>query len=952
MIANPLVPSGEGYLYRAETLTFDDLEISKYRQNVARQSVQLNGTMEYYPSDNTTVAIGGNLDYRRFHDYIPTYGLMNYNNNPLYKNSNYNVWGRFRQTFGSSTTDSTVNLIKNAYYQLQFDYTVFRQRYGDDTHWDNFFRYGHVGNFPYYNDYVQATTTNNFGETNYFYERDGANNIVRNLQGDTLGLVPSQYRNIYVNTTGSDDYYGFNDSEYNPDAARYISHYQEINGGSPISFPGLFQDGLFFNGGRARLIHSLWFGPGREFNGYGEINEEQYRLSGMAGADIGKHAITFGFEHEQRVRTTYTVSPLGLWFLAESQANFHLGGFDLEKGPEITYDDATNSAFLTFDNVVDPSRQQTTFDRNLRERLGFGLTEEINIYDINPDDMSIDMFGADELLRFGYADWIGYDHTGKRTRGQRSTFQDFFYDTINRAQAPFQPIYSAFFLQDKFEINDLILRLGVRVDRYDANQVVMKDKYSTVYLDKVSETDLTSFRNGDIFTSGNISSLIQDDWVIYVNQNSESFNGSNQGDFSVVGFRQGDNWYDTEGNRVRDYLVLFNTNPDAPNNARPWFTYADQVNREGANPDDKKIFDRTKLDVNGAFEDFKARYNVMPRVSFSFPVNEMATFFANYDVLTQRPDPNRTRVRPSDFYFLNQFQFVNNPDLKPQRQVSYQLGFKQALDKKQTVAMTLSAAYQERKDEIQIVQVNHAYPGAYTSFDNIDFSTVKRGEISFDTRRINNVQINANYTISFADGTGSGATTAFGLISQGLGNIRVPSPLDFDQRHAVKLNLDYRLDSGKGPVMFGRKMLQGAGASLQLYTGSGTPYTRFATSQISEVFIGVAGRTQLSGGINSSNLPWQNRINLRLYKNLAVNGRKDALNIYFYVQNLLNTRNIINVYKNTGSPDDDGFMYIRQDADVLSAAERDMYFARLTAPNWNSNYGLPRMARVGLMYNF
>jgi len=58
------------------------------------------------------------------------------------------------------------------------------------------------------------------------------------------------------------------------------------------------------------------------------------------------------------------------------------------------------------------------------------------------------------------------------------------------------------------------------------------------------------------------------------------------------------------------------------------------------------------------------------------------------------------------------------------------------------------------------------------------------------------------------------------------------------------------------------------------------------------------------------------------------------------------------VYRNTGSPDDDGFMYIRQDADVLTAAERDMYFARLTVPNWNSNYGLPRMARVGLMYNF
>ena len=31
-------------------------------------------------------------------------------------------------------------------------------------------------------------------------------------------------------------------------------------------------------------------------------------------------------------------------------------------------------------------------------------------------------------------------------------------------------------------------------------------------------------------------------------------------------------------------------------------------------------------DLNGAFEDFKAQINVMPRISFSFPVNDMATF--------------------------------------------------------------------------------------------------------------------------------------------------------------------------------------------------------------------------------------------------------------------------------------------------------------------------------------
>ena len=958
---NPLVPNGDGYLYSAETLTFDDLEFTKERRNVARNSVQLNGTLEYYPNDKTTVSFGGSLDYRKYHRYIAGYSLMNYNNNPLRNDVDYNMWGRFRQSFGnSSADDSTNSLIKNAYYQVQFDYTVNKFREEDDTHKKNYFRYGHVGNFAYSDDYVQATTANDAGNTNYYYQKEGDQNVIYALTGDSLASVSDELDDIYINSTRFDNSYSFTESEWNPLAARYVSYYQELNGGDPISLNQLFTDGLFFNGTRARIIHGLWYGPGREYGGYSEANEEQYRLSGLAAADVGNHALSFGFEYEQRVRTTYSVNDaLGLWFLASAMTNNHLTGFDVNNA-NVTTDLATGEAFIDFDNTVDLSRQ-TTFDANLREKLGYSISEEVNVLDLNPDDLSIDMFTANDLIQFGNADWLGYDHTGKRVRGGNTTFVDFFYDfdvndigdtVYSRAQAAFQPIYSAFYIQDKFEINDLILRLGLRVDRYDANQVVLKDKYSTIYLDKVNEQNMEDFKNGDLFSEANRSSLIQDDWSIYVDQSSDDLNG-NQGSYSVVGFRGGDNWYDVEGNQVRDYSYISSTDPLAPVNASPWFTYAETV--DGF---DKTIFDERQLDVNGAFEDFKAQINVMPRISFSFPVNDQATFFANYDVLTQRPDPNRTRVRPADFYFLTQRQFMNNPDLRAQKQISYQLGFKQALDKNQNVAMTLSASYQERKNEVTFTSVQYAYPGTYSTFQNLDFPTVKRGEISFDTRRINNVMVNANYTIAFADGTGSGATTAQNLIRNGLGNIKVPSALDYDQRHAVKVNLDYRLDSAGGPTIFGKKLLQNAGASVQLNSGSGRPYTKFANSTSSAVLIGVAGRTTLDGGINTSRLPWYNRANLRVYKNYSVKGRRNALNVYVYVQNLLNTKNIISVYKNTGSPDDDGYIYVSPGKETINTqSEIDLYTARLTTPGTGtapggSNYDIPRRIRVGLSYFF
>ena len=46
-----------------------------------------------------------------------------------------------------------------------------------------------------------------------------------------------------------------------------------------------------------------------------------------------------------------------------------------------------------------------------------------------------------------------------------------------REIAPFEPIYMAGYIQDKFAVEDLIFNIGLRVDRYDANQQVLKDRY-------------------------------------------------------------------------------------------------------------------------------------------------------------------------------------------------------------------------------------------------------------------------------------------------------------------------------------------------------------------------------------------------------------------------------------------------------------------------------------------
>ena len=68
-----------------------------------------------------------------------------------------------------------------------------------------------------------------------------------------------------------------------------------------------------------------------------------------------------------------------------------------------------------------------------------------------------------------------------------------------------------------------------------------------------------------------------------------------------------------------------------------------------------------------------------------------------------------------------------------------------------------------------------------------------------------------------ADGSGSSSTTAQQLVNDGNPNLRTTLPLDFDQRHNITANIDYRYGSGKkynGPILFGQKILQNFGINV------------------------------------------------------------------------------------------------------------------------------------------
>ena len=634
--------------------------------------------------------------------------------------------------------------------------------------------------------------------------------------------------------------------------------------------------------------------------------------------------------------------PSVLWSLMRQQANKHILERDLSN--PIPVEDLLTGIYqdtVNYDRLV-IAEEQSNFDINLRAYLqSIGATDNqgesindktfIDVDSYDPSIYSLDLFSADELLNSGSSlvYYYGYDIYGNKPKGT-PTLADFFDENnTERLIAPFNPIYTAGYIQDKFAVEDLIFNIGLRVDRYDANQKVLKDQH-------LLYSAYTAGAHPALSNSSNIPSTIGSDYVVYVdNLDNPS---------AIVGYRDNsdDTWYNADGLEISDPGLLSEA---AGGKIAPYLIDVPSAKQGTVN-------------VSQAFEDYKPEIVFMPRIAFSFPISDEAQFFAHYDVLTQRP-PSGNRIEPVDYLFMADRvgATLNNPNLKPEKTVDYELGFAKTLTLKS--ALKISAFYKELRDMISKVNVIEAYPATYYTFGNIDFGTVKGLSINYDLRRTNNVQLTANYTLQFADGTGSEADGDINLVETGQPNLRTTIPLDFDQRHAISASVDYHYGEGKdydGPVWFGAKVFQNAGANVTLAAGSGTPYSK-QSNITQEAASGINDRSTLEGSLNGSRLPWQFRINMKVNKDFEIKWTKKKsshLNLYLQVQNLMDAKNIINTYRATGNPEDDGYLTSAAAQNAIDAKNdpdsfRHLYSLAVNNPN---HYSLPRMFRLGMSLQF
>lgn len=457
--------------------------------------------------------------------------------------------------------------------------------------------------------------------------------------------------------------------------------------------------------------------------------------------------------------------------------------------------------------------------------------------------------------------------------------------------APHQPIYYGGYIQDKIEFRDIVLNMGLRVDVFDNNVRTYYDRYSALPLERAGAVGLAGGTIGDDFA------------VYYL------------GD-EVEGFRSRDGeWFDANGQPSDAGSVLLS----------------------GAKPN--QTANRVTED---SFVDYEPQVTLMPRIGVSFPVTDQALFFARYGRVAQRPSSNAFQSLEG---MSGSASGGSNNALEPERTTEYELGFRQRLSARS--ALTISGFFRQIENLIQIDDRRDAYPNGVTSYANVDFGTVKGLELDFDLRRTNNVSANVNYTLSFAQGTGSSSSTISTIAWIDETPPNFISPLDFDQRHTINVSLDYRLGAGEGPTVGGMKLFENFGVNILATAGSGQPYT----GQL-EPFSRIESKAPIpDGGINSVRMPWKNRIDLRVDRKFSV-GDRTTLSAFVWVQNLLDTQNVQGVWRATGLPDDDGFLSTAGGQQFLSSSEpvaETMYLHRTRSLG---NYGIPRLTRIGVRLDF
>lgn len=273
--------------------------------------------------------------------------------------------------------------------------------------------------------------------------------------------------------------------------------------------------------------------------------------------------------------------------------------------------------------------------------------------------------------------------------------------------------------------------------------------------------------------------------------------------------------------------------------------------------------------------DVPVKYNISPRLGVSHPVTENDVIYFSYGQYYQIPNMN-VLYYGSDYNLSGEMSLVGNPDLDLELTTSYEVGLRHQFDEITLLGLT---AYYKDMENLITTEAGTSITDYYYIYVNSSGSGSARGiELSLTKRPSNFWSTSFNYTYSIAKGRNSSPTENY---SYGWAGFEAPDNdvyLDWDQRHTINANLDFRIPRGEGPRLIDHPFLEGSGLNITWQFGSGCPYDN-------------PGHGTHAFFRNQRRYPVNMNTNLRVNKKFWIDDML-TLDLFCSIYNLFNERNI------------------------------------------------------------
>ncbi|MCH8327523.1 MAG: TonB-dependent receptor [Candidatus Marinimicrobia bacterium] len=332
-----------------------------------------------------------------------------------------------------------------------------------------------------------------------------------------------------------------------------------------------------------------------------------------------------------------------------------------------------------------------------------------------------------------------------------------------------RPTEFSTYIQDKIELQDIVINLGLRLDYFDSKGRLPTD-----------------FRDPSLTQPVRIIDIFQGDELLY---RDLPFRLLSDGTRALIDPVTGD-------------------------------PFSGQI------PDDARFIDAAGSDLSlidwGAteswFEDTNPLTQLSPRIGISYPITDRGAIYFSYGFFFQKPTFEHLYLNPEFEMNTEKSGIVNtligNASLKNQKTVNYEIGLQQQFGS--NTGFFVTGFYKDINNWIGTEIIETYIAGdRYGRFINLDYGNVRGITIALDLRPTKNITSFIDYTFQIADGNASNPEAVFADVSSTPpreSEIQTV-PLDWDQRHT--LNMTATLNDPKG----------GWGLSVIGKMNTGTPYT-------------------------------------------------------------------------------------------------------------------------------